>query len=142
MNRNVVGLDIAKQVFHLFTMQDGKAVKKKLKRSELSAFVAQLPAGLMAMEACGGAHHWARLLMAKGFKVKIIPPQFVTPYFKSNKNDAKDAAACVRQTNFCAESALKPVSRRKYPKHRALVHVMSPRFLSTRVFQQNHLRAS
>jgi len=60
MNRNVVGLDIAKQVFHLFTMQDGKAVKKKLKLSELSAFVAQLPVCLIAMEACGGAHHWAR----------------------------------------------------------------------------------
>jgi len=64
MNRNVVGLDIAKQVFHLFTMQDGKAVKKKLKRSELSAFVAQLPASLIAMEACGGAHHWARLFQS------------------------------------------------------------------------------
>ena len=57
MNRNVVGIDIAKQVFHIFMMQDGKAVKKKLKRSELSAFVAQMPASLIAMEACGGAHH-------------------------------------------------------------------------------------
>jgi transposase len=45
------------------------------------------------MEACGGAHHWARLLMMKGFRVKLIPPQFVVPYVKSNKNDAKDAEA-------------------------------------------------
>ena len=45
------------------------------------------------MEACGGAHHWARLLMSKGYEVKIIPPQFVKPYVKSNKNDANDAEA-------------------------------------------------
>ncbi len=72
MNRNVVGLDIAKQVFHLFTMQDGKAVKKKLKRSELSAFVAQLPTCLIAMEACGGAHHWARLFQCLGHDVVLL----------------------------------------------------------------------
>ncbi len=47
----------------------------------------------IGMEACAGAHHWARLLMAKGYSVKIIPPQFVTPYVKSNKNDANDADA-------------------------------------------------
>jgi transposase len=47
----------------------------------------------IGLEACGGAHHWARLLMAKGFRVKLIPPQFVVPYVKSNKNDAKDAEA-------------------------------------------------
>lgn len=64
MKRNVVGIDIAKQVFHLFALQDGKPVKKKLKRPELSAFVAQLPMCLIAMEACGGAHHWARLFQS------------------------------------------------------------------------------
>ncbi len=57
MNRNVEGLDIAKNVFHLFMLQDGKAVKKKLKRSELMLFVAQLSPSVIAMEACGGAHH-------------------------------------------------------------------------------------
>jgi hypothetical protein len=51
MNRNVVGLDIAKQVFHLFMMLDGKAVKRKLKRSELLAAIAQLPPSLIALEA-------------------------------------------------------------------------------------------
>ena len=45
------------------------------------------------METCGGANHWARLLMTKGFRVKLIPPKFVTPYVKSNKNEAKDAEA-------------------------------------------------
>lgn len=56
MNRNVVGLDIAKQAFHLFMMLDGKAVKRKLKRSELLVFIAQLPPSLIALEACGGSH--------------------------------------------------------------------------------------
>src|SRR5471030_1725641 len=47
----------------------------------------------IGMESCGGAHHWARQLQAKGFKVKLISPQFVKPYVKSNKNDANDAEA-------------------------------------------------
>lgn len=60
MNRNVVGLDIAKQVFHLFIMQEGKALKKTLKRSELLGFIVQLPSSLIAMEACGGSNHCTR----------------------------------------------------------------------------------
>lgn len=93
MNRNVVGLDIAKQVFHLFTMQDGKAVKKKLKRSELSEFVAQLPASLIAMEACGGAHHWARTFQALGHEVVLLNARFVKAFVVGNKNDFNDAEA-------------------------------------------------
>jgi transposase len=72
MNRNVVGLDIAKQVFHLFMMQDGKAIKRKLKRPELLAFVAQLPPSLIALEACGGSHHWARFFQKLGHEVILL----------------------------------------------------------------------
>ncbi|MCD2448876.1 WecB/TagA/CpsF family glycosyltransferase [Methylicorpusculum oleiharenae] len=79
MNRNVMGLDIAKQVFHLFSMKDGKAVKRKLKRSELLAFIAQLPVSLIAMEACGGAHHWAREFTALGHEVVLLNARFVNP---------------------------------------------------------------
>jgi transposase len=93
MNDNVVGLDIAKQVFHLFMMQDGKAVKKKLKRSELSAFVAQLEPSLIAMEACGGAHHWARTFQALGHEVMLLNARFVKAFVMGNKNDFNDAQA-------------------------------------------------
>ena len=51
------------------------------------------PGCAIGMESCGGAHHWARRLQGLGFKVKLIPPQFVKPYVKSNKNDANDAEA-------------------------------------------------
>ena len=93
MNRNVVGLDIAKQVFHLFMMLDGKAVKKKLKRSELLAFVALLPPSLIAMEACGGAHHWARSFQSLGHEVVLLNARFVKAFVIGNKNDFNDAEA-------------------------------------------------
>jgi len=93
MNRNVVGLDIAKNVFHLFMMLEGKAVKKKLKRSELSAFIAQLPVCLIAMEACGGAHHWARLFESHGHEVVLLNARFVKAFVIGNKNDFNDAEA-------------------------------------------------
>lgn len=93
MNNNVVGLDIAKQVFHLFLMKDGKAVKKKLKRSELSVFMAQLPPSVIAMEACGGAHHWARSFQALGHQVVLLNARFVKAFVIGNKNDFNDAEA-------------------------------------------------
>jgi transposase len=93
MNRNVVGIDIAKSVFHLFMMQNGKAMKKKLKRSELLAFVAQLPPCLIAMEACGGAHHWARSFQGLGHDVVLLNARFVKAFVVGNKNDFNDAEA-------------------------------------------------
>ena len=92
-----VGVDLAKNVFQLHGVdRHGETVlKRRLSRDKwISVLMKSAEPGCeIGMEACGGAHHWARLLMAKGFKVKIIPPQFVTPYVKSNKNDAKDAEA-------------------------------------------------
>ncbi|WP_349431416.1 hypothetical protein Q9L42_016280 [Methylomarinum sp. Ch1-1] len=85
MNLNVVGLDIAKLVFHMFMMQDGKAKKKKLKRSELLAFVAQMPVSVIAMEACGGAHHWARAFQALGHEVVLLNTRFVKAFVVGNK---------------------------------------------------------
>lgn len=93
MNRNVVGLDIAKQVFHLFMMLDGKTVKRKLKRSELLVFVAQLPPSLIAMEACGGAHHWARSFQKLGHEVELLNARYVKAFVVGNKNDFNDAEA-------------------------------------------------
>jgi transposase len=92
-----VGVDLAKNVFQLHGVdRHGETVlKRRLSRDKwISVLVSAAEPGCeIGLEACGGAHHWARLLMAKGFRVKLIPPQFVVPYVKSNKNDAKDAEA-------------------------------------------------
>ena len=96
MNISVTGIDIAKTVFHAHGVNEqGRAlITKKLNRSELLSFVAQLPAGsTVAMEACGSAHYWGREFIKMGYRVLLIAPQFVKPYVKSNKNDWKDAEA-------------------------------------------------
>jgi len=78
----------------IWTVLDSKAVlRKQLRRSQVAAFFANLPICLVGMEACGGAHHWARKLQALGHSVKLMAPQFIKPYVKSNKNDAADAEA-------------------------------------------------
>ena len=60
-------------------------LKKKINRKKLSAFIANLPACLIGLEACGGAHHWVRTFIEMGHTVRMIAPQFVKPYVKSNK---------------------------------------------------------
>ena len=95
MNITQVGIDLAKLVFQVHGVDSrGKvAVRKQLKRSQVAEFFAQLAPCLIGMEACGGAHFWARKLMEFGHTVKLIAPQFVKPYVKTNKNDAADAEA-------------------------------------------------
>lgn len=91
----VLGIDLAKQSFQLHGVDEhGHVVlRKKLSRSQLRAFVANLPPCLIGLEACGGAHYWVRELTKLGHNVRMIAPQFVKPYVKSNKNDAVDAEA-------------------------------------------------
>jgi transposase len=90
-----VGIDLAKRSFHLYAADEaGRAVlSNKLTRARLPGFVAQLPACAIAMEACGSAHYWARRFREYGHEVRLIAPQFVKPFVKSNKNDAADAEA-------------------------------------------------
>jgi transposase len=92
-----VGVDLAKSVFQVHGVdRDEKPVwKRKLKRDEWIKILLEKiePGCVIGMEACGGAHHWARQLQAQGYTVKLIAPQFVKPYVKSNKNDANDAEA-------------------------------------------------
>ncbi len=97
MTINVLGIDIAKNTFQLHgTDVAGKAVlKKRLPRNELAAYVANLPQCIVVMESCGGANYWARVFQRSGHTVKLISPQFVKPFVKTNKNDATDAEAIV-----------------------------------------------
>ncbi len=91
----VVGIDLAKNTFHLHGVDArGDAVlRKKLSRMKLAAFMANLRPSLVGMEACGGSHYWARKFTAMGHDVRLMGPQFVKPYVKSNKNDLVDAEA-------------------------------------------------
>ena len=95
MKITTIGIDLAKAVFAVHGVDThGKvALKKLLKRAQVLTFFANLEPCLIGMEACGSAHHWARKLSALGHTVKLIAPQFVKPYVRTNKNDAADAAA-------------------------------------------------
>lgn len=94
MNTSVIGLDIAKHIFHMATLgADGKMIKKKLKRSELLAFFANYPASTIGIEACGGAHHWARELTKLGHEVVLLNARYVKSFVVGNKNDFNDAVA-------------------------------------------------
>jgi transposase len=97
MTISILGIDIAKNTFQLHGADDmGKAVlKKRLSRDQLGAYVANLPQCKIVMESCGGANYWARVFQRSGHTVKLISPQFVKPFVKTNKNDANDAEAIV-----------------------------------------------
>lgn len=90
-----IGLDIAKSVFHAHGADEhGRTVfSRKITRTKLLGFFAGLPTCLVALEACGGAHHWARELTRLGHDVRLIPPAYVKPFVKRQKNDAADAEA-------------------------------------------------
>ena len=101
-----VAIDLAKKVFHLVgTDTLGKILwRKRLTRHALMPFIAQLPPVLIGIEACGGAHYWARRFREHGHEVKLMAPQCVKPYVKSNKNDSRDAEAI-------AEAVTRPTMR-------------------------------
>ena len=90
-----IGLDLAKRGFQVHGADgEGRPVlRKKLRRARLLPFFADIPPCLVGMEACASAHHWARELQALGHEVRLIPPQYVRPFVKTNKNDAADAEA-------------------------------------------------
>ncbi len=101
-----IGLDLAKNVFqiHAADSEGNPVLKKRLRRGQLLGFFAELEPCLVGMEACGSAHYWARELQSLGHEVRLIAPQFVKPFVKTNKNDASDAEA------IC-EAMLRPTMR-------------------------------
>jgi len=91
----VIGLDIAKNVFQVHGIDEaGRPVlRRKLRRADVLRLFSHLEPALVGIEACHTAHHWAREITALGHEVRLMPPQFVKPYVKSQKNDAADAEA-------------------------------------------------
>ena len=92
---SMIGLDLAKNVFQIHGIDaSGQVVlRRQLRRNALEKFFAQLPPCTVGMEACGSAHHWARVIGQYGHEVRLMPPAYVKPYVKRNKNDGRDAEA-------------------------------------------------
>jgi transposase len=140
VNITAIGIDLAKNVFQVHGVDEhGKVVvRKQLRRSQMMAFFAQRTPCLVGMEACGGAHEWARRLTGLGYTVKLMAPQFVKPYVKTNKNDAADAEA------IC-EAVSRPNMRFvpiKTPDQQAILALHRARqgFVRQRTAQGNQIR--
>jgi len=103
---SILGIDLAKSVFHVVGMDARGRIKlkRKLTRSEVAKFISSYPPLTVAMESCASSHYWGRLFLSYGHEVKLIAPQFVKPYVKSNKNDLADAEAI-------AEASSRPTMR-------------------------------
>lgn len=96
MNKiSVIGLDLAKNIFHLMELSGSgnKFKRKKLRRAQVTAYFTNLAPAHIAMEACAGSHYWARRLKALGHEVELLPPQHVKAYLRGQKNDYNDARA-------------------------------------------------
>jgi transposase len=102
----VFGIDLAKNVFqvHGTDARGKRLISKKMSRAKLIEFITKAPPAIIGIEACGGAHYWARYFRECGHEVRIMSPQFVKPYVKSNKNDRNDAEAI-------AEACMRPNMR-------------------------------
>lgn len=137
---NVLGIDLAKNIFQLHgNDENGNCIlKKKLSRSQLVEFVAAIQPCLIGMEACGGAHHWARKFSFLGHEVKLMAPQYVKPYVKTNKNDANDAEAI-------AEAVTRPNMRFVPMKQKSQqdiqnLHRVRQRMIKNRTAVSNEIR--
>ena len=140
MTVKTIGLDLAKSVFQVHGVDhSGKPVlKKQLRRDQVAAYFANLPACLIGMEACGSAHHWARKLESFGHVVKLMAPQFVKPYVKTNKNDAADAEAICEAV---ARPNMRFVPIKNVEQQAVLsMHRVRQGFVKARTAQANQIR--
>lgn len=136
----VVGIDLAKRVFQIHAA-DARGVvlmRKTLQRNQVQPFFTNLPSCLVGMEACGGAHHWARGIRAAGHTVRLMAPQFVRPYVKTNKDDRADAEAI-------AEAVTRPGMRfvavkEVWQQDLLMVHRVRERLVKGRTALTNEIR--
>ncbi|TXC88877.1 IS110 family transposase [Paraburkholderia azotifigens] len=138
-NCTAVGVDIAKSVFqvHYIDPESGEIVNKAIKRPKFLEFFANRTPSLIGMEACGGAHHWARQLMKMGHQVKLMPAKFVKAFNIGNKNDAADARAIW----LAVQQPSKPVAVKSEMQQAMLgLHRMRAQLVKFRTMQGNALR--
>jgi transposase len=140
MNVTTVGIDLAKSVFQVHGVDArGKAVlRRQLRREQVAAFFVNLPPCLIGMEACASAHHWGRTLERFGHTVRLMAPQFVKPYVKTNKNDAADAEAICEAVS---RPSMRFVPIKSVEQQAVLsVHRVRQGFVKARTAQANQIR--
>jgi len=140
MKITTIGIDLAKSVFavHGVNEHGREVLKKVLKRDQVAKFFANLQPCLIGMEACGSAHHWARKLQGFGHDVRLIAPQFVKPYVKTNKNDAADAEAICEAV---ARPNMRFVPVKNVEQQAVLAqHRVRQGFIKARTAQANQIR--
>ena len=140
MQVTTYGLDLAKSVmqWHWVDMEPGEIHRKQWKRRALLEFFANRSPGLVAMEACGSAHYWARELRKLGLEVRLIAAQFIRPFVKTNKNAAADAAA-IWETAQRPDMRFVAVKSEEQQSILAL-HRMREQLIKVRTMQVNQIR--
>ena len=135
-----IGLDLAKNVFevHGVDVDDRAVLRKTLRRDAVPQFFAELPPCLVGMEACSGSHYWAKVFSDLGHEVRLISPQFVTPYVKSNKNDRNDAEAICEAIGRPSMRFVPPKSSEQLEIQ--AVHRVRQRLVSDRTRLVNQMR--
>jgi len=139
VNRTAVGVDIAKNVFqvHYVDQETGEIVNKPIKRAKFLEYFTNRTPCLIGMEACGGAHHWARQLMKLGHEVRLMPAEFAKAFNIRNKNDAADARAIW----LAVQQPGKPVAVKTEMQQAMLgLHRMREQLVKFRTMQINGLR--
>ena len=139
MKITTVGIDLAKNVFQVHAVDEhGRvALRKQLRRDQMTTFFVNLPPCLIGMEACGSAHHWARTLQGQGHTVRLMAPQFVKPYVKSNKNDVAEAIC-----EAVARPSMRFVTVKSVEQQSVLsLHRARQGFVIARTAQANQIRS-
>ena len=140
MNATTYGLDIAKRVFQMYWVdaQTGEIVNRRFGRDELIGFLAQRPAGRVALEACGSGHWWARKIKALGHEVVLLHAKFIRPFVQTNKTDAADARAIWTAVQ---QPGMRTVAAKTEDQQAMLgLHRMRALLVKFRTMQVNQLR--
>jgi len=139
---STIGLDLAKNVFQVHGIDaSGRVVlRRQLRRGAVEKFFAQLPPCIVGMEACGSAHHWARVIGRYGHQMRLMPPVYVKPYVKRNKNDGRDAEAICEAVG---RPTMRFVPMKSVAQQAALaVHGVRALLVRQRTMAANALRAA
>lgn len=140
MNATTYGLDVAKQIFQMYWVeaQTGEIANRRFRRDELITFLAQRPAGRVALEACGSAHWWARKILALGHEVVLLHAKFIRPFVQTNKTDAADARAIWTAVQ---QPGMRTVATKTEDQQAMLgLHRMRSLLIKFRTMQVNQLR--
>src|SRR5210317_1361092 len=135
-----IRMDLAKSVFEVcgVDVRDHVVLRKTLRRDAVPQFFAGLPPCLIGMEACSSSHYWAKVLTDLGHQVRLIAPQFVAPYVKSNKNDRNDAEAICEAISRPSMRFVPPKSSEQLEIQ--AVHRIRQRLVSDRTRLVNQIR--